>query len=127
MTPEFRERRRQAHKRWVTEHRDEYLAKRRQRYAEGRIMRRSDRLKYNHGITEADYESMLAEQDGTCAICGGGPDRKTSPYLCIDHDHQTGRIRGLLCNACNLGVGIYETRREKMLAYLAATSSPPPP
>lgn len=121
----MQEKRREANRRWHEEHHDEYLARRRRRYAEGTLNNRADRLKRFYGLTEDQYDKMLSDQGGACAICGKGADRR-SPYLCIDHDHNTGRVRGLLCNACNLGVGIYETRREKLLAYLA-TSSPQRP
>lgn len=64
-------------------------------------------LKKKFGISEADYSSLLAAQNGVCAICGGvSSDRR----LAVDHDHKTGKIRGLLCNACNRALGVVETR-----------------
>lgn len=54
-----------------------------------------------YGISVKDYEELLAKQDFGCAICGTTDER----VLHIDHDHITGEIRGLLCPACNLGVG----------------------
>lgn len=48
-----------------------------------------------------DYERMLTEQEGQCACCGRIPDK-----LVIDHDHATGEVRGLLCYACNTGIGL---------------------
>lgn len=65
-------------------------------------------IKREYGITEADYDRMLAEQGGRCAICaatecGGGRAR-----FCIDHDHETGAVRGLLCNRCNAAIGRME-------------------
>ena len=50
------------------------------------------------GFTEADYERLLLEQDGGCAICGAAPKTRR---LHVDHDHRTGRVRGLLCHSCN--------------------------
>lgn len=117
MTPEKAEKAREANIRWHTENREAYLARRRRRYAEGRLNHRLYLLK-RYGLTEDSYAELLIKQGGVCAICGGGPDRR-SPNLCVDHDHATGRVRGLLCNACNLGVGMYETRKDAMLAYLA--------
>jgi hypothetical protein len=59
--------------------------------------------KSNYGITEAVFRAMLAEQGGGCAICGVDPDPE--PWsLCVDHDHQTGEIRGILCMGCNAGI-----------------------
>jgi hypothetical protein len=67
-------------------------------------------LRTNHGISLAEYEEMLSEQDGVCAICGK---RETSydpridciRLLAVDHDHRTGMVRGLLCDNCNHMIG----------------------
>lgn len=59
-----------------------------------------------YGATVERYEQMLQTQHGRCAICGANdPGRKGNASFCIDHDHDTGIIRGLLCNDCNLGIG----------------------
>jgi Recombination endonuclease VII len=50
------------------------------------------------GITDADYEALLAAQGGGCAICGNPPKTRR---LHVDHDHKTGKVRGLLCHRCN--------------------------
>jgi hypothetical protein len=52
-----------------------------------------------YGITLADYWRMYKEQDGHCAIC------TKQMSLVVDHNHQTGRVRGLLCGSCNRGIG----------------------
>ena len=69
------------------------------------------RRKYVYGINEDDYNTLLREQGGRCAICRTLPDQgrsgRGSRYrLCIDHDHATGKIRGLLCSSCNTGIGL---------------------
>lgn len=51
-----------------------------------------------YGITEAQYKEMFDAQDGRCAICGRKPVRRR---LAVDHDHNTGKVRGLLCYTCN--------------------------
>ena len=56
------------------------------------------------GMTQDDYEALLAAQDGVCAICRGGP-VGNKRYLGIDHDHETGKRRGLLCDKCNRALG----------------------
>ena len=54
------------------------------------------------GITLEDYNQMFAEQEGKCGICGKHDLEK---HLSVDHDHDTGEVRGLLCQPCNLGLG----------------------
>jgi len=54
------------------------------------------------GVTPEQYADMLEAQGGVCALCGGtDPDRR----LAVDHCHETGAVRGLLCFACNTGIG----------------------
>lgn len=61
------------------------------------------------GATQEDYERMTAKQGGMCACCGQPEPRKRpdgQPYdLSLDHDHKTGKLRGLLCSKCNLMIG----------------------
>ena len=59
-------------------------------------------LKHNFDISLDQYGAMLASQGGVCAICGRPPNGKA---LCVDHDHETEEIRGLLCDNCNLVLG----------------------
>ena len=54
-----------------------------------------------YGITEAEYGGMAFSQGWGCAICGS----KTEKDLLVDHNHDTGEIRGLLCHTCNSGIG----------------------
>ena len=68
-----------------------------------------------YGITSEQYMQMLADQGGACGICHGADARS----LVVDHDHDTGQVRELLCNGCNLGVGFVESPNlEKWLAYV---------
>ena len=57
-------------------------------------------LKYTYGITQEQYEELLAEQGGCCAICGKTPEEE-GRNLSVDHDHETGEIYGILCTVCN--------------------------
>lgn len=76
------------------------------------------RLRYRYGITAADYENLLVAQGGGCAICGRT--YSTTRRLSVDHDHATGRVRGLLCQGCNVKVGHFEGADfEAIAAYLA--------
>ena len=64
-----------------------------------------------YGITYDEYDKMLAAQNGVCCIClkddPKGRWKSSSRGFCVDHDHSTGIIRGLLCNTCNQGLGNY--------------------
>ena len=71
---------------------------------------RDGHLRRKYGITQADYDRMLAEQGGGCRICGRTAEQQTrySAWLHIDHCHETGRIRGLLCDQHNLLLGRFD-------------------
>jgi hypothetical protein len=63
--------------------------------------------KRKYGISPTDYAALLDRQGGLCAICkGSASGRKDSSELCVDHDHTTNQIRGLLCHSCNRGIGM---------------------
>lgn len=65
----------------------------------------------NFGITQEEYNKMLESQNGVCAVCGG---LNKGKGLCVDHDHRTGKIRGLLCHKCNLALGMAEDNLETL-------------
>jgi hypothetical protein len=74
-------------------------------------------LKYRYGLDPEVYRAMIASQDGKCAICGEPPDPSGSHVrrvLCVDHDHASGEIRGLLCYACNVAIGHFRDNPELM-------------
>lgn len=84
---------------------------------------RNHHLVKSYGITQAEYEQIYKDQSGLCAICGGLPDIVKHGYsrLVVDHCHKTGKVRGLLCNNCNSGMGIIGDtieHLERALAYL---------
>jgi hypothetical protein len=62
-------------------------------------------LKARHDLTEAEYFDLLDRQGGACAICGATEADRNRPLLHVDHDHETGNVRGLLCTPCNAGIG----------------------
>lgn len=68
---------------------------------------RNSNLKRKFGITLDDYEDMLFGQGGKCLICG--EEQNGNKELSVDHDHRTGKIRGLLCSRCNTFVGYIES------------------
>ena len=63
------------------------------------------RMKYQrmYGITIEDYDRMYEEQGGRCAICRTDQPGGAGERFSVDHDHETGKVRGLLCNNCNTG------------------------
>lgn len=80
---------------FTPEQREQYDAQMRERHL---------RLKY--GISEAEYLFLFAEQEGVCKICGK-PEAQNK-QLAVDHDHLTGKVRGLLCMLCNTRIGYFE-------------------
>ncbi len=71
---------------------------------ERRGPQRNARLQRDYGITHAQYVEMEIAQDGRCAICHKRP----AGHLHIDHDHATGKVRGLLCGNCNTALGLLQ-------------------
>lgn len=63
--------------------------------------------KYRYGITQADADLMSVRQNNLCAICKQSPQmtNKRNQKLFLDHCHATGKIRGMLCNNCNIAIG----------------------
>lgn len=61
------------------------------------------KLKKNFDITPELYGQLFNKQLGLCAICG---EQQLNKKLAVDHDHQTGQVRGLLCTACNIALGL---------------------
>jgi hypothetical protein len=80
--------------------------------------RRDTILKNRYGIMEFDYEQLAQQQNNKCAICGVSPENKR---LDLDHCHTTKKIRGLLCNNCNRGLGHFKDNPQlltKAIEYL---------
>ena len=102
-------------RRWKAENPERHERQRRERW-----------LRMKYGIDVADYERLLAQQGGVCAICKGHQSGKQRRYLAVDHCHSTGRVRGLLCDRCNLTVGRYEDDPELFDATAAYLRRPDP-
>jgi predicted HNH restriction endonuclease len=64
-------------------------------------------------FTVEEYEEKLIEQGGTCAICNRDKN-KNGTRLCVDHDHTTGQVRGLLCHDCNTSLGKFNDDTEML-------------
>jgi len=80
-------------------------------------------LKRSYGITLAQYETMLATQGGKCAICKGSErtrDKDGGPRrMPVDHDHNTGKVRGLICTHCNRALGMFKDNVEILKAAIS--------
>lgn len=84
----------------------------------GRVQSRNATLR-KHGLSPEDYDRMVGQQDGKCAICGKSPgetDGVDRYRLVIDHNHATGKVRALLCDFCNRGLGIFFDDPDLMVA-----------
>lgn len=84
-------------------------------------IKRNQNLK-RYGLTFEDQEGMLREQNYKCAICGQeiflfGSSQKLIAH--VDHDHKTGKVRGLLCKECNSGLGKFRDNPEYLLSALS--------
>lgn len=81
-----------------------------------------------HKVDEAIYFNILKDQNGGCGICGRtDPGRKGTSLLFVDHDHVTGKVRGLLCQPCNMGLGGFKDdvmSLENAISYLEITRDP---
>ncbi len=75
-----------------------------------------------YGLSNADYEKLLQLQHYRCGICGIHQ-KEVYHTLAVDHDHSTGKVRGLLCTTCNVRLGVLENKAFAMVAevYLAET------
>jgi len=104
----------------------------RQRNAESERRRNDIRRCAKYGMTLEDFDALLLFQGGVCAVCkrpesmksNGGTGRLRR--LVIDHDHETGKVRGLLCSGCNTGIGLLEDNAEfleQAVEYLRAAKS----
>ena len=89
----------------------------------GKRKRREYKLRSKYSIGLAEYEALYTAQNGCCAICGSPDSGKChgngrgafSEAWSVDHDHKTGRVRGLLCDHCNKGLGCFKDSPTVML------------
>jgi hypothetical protein len=92
---------------WQRENKEHVNAYQRRNNARPERKRRARDAYYRRtfGISADDFDALLAQQGGRCAICGKRPERDASLHL--DHCHDTGAIRGILCLSCNQGLGLF--------------------
>lgn len=75
---------------------------------------RAHRLRTRNGIDPLEYDRLFFQQQGKCAICGTEKPGGNSPHFHIDHNHESGKIRGLLCTNCNRGIGYFSDNIRRM-------------
>ena len=73
--------------------------------------RRDRRIRHHYGISQEDYDALIDSQHGVCAGCGTSDPGKHGVFD-IDHDHQSGKVRGLLCSPCNRALGFLRDSAE---------------
>lgn len=86
----------------------------------GKLSSANTKLKRRFGISLEDYNKMLHDQGGKCLVCGS-TESFNGHKLAVDHDHTTGRVRGLLCKACNSALGLLKediTNMENLIKYV---------
>ena len=113
---------REQKKAYRKKNRPEIVAKRRVWYLANKRRHWASMLKIRYGITPDDVDTMHAYQGGLCALCNQpmgkttadrhGKDRMKERH--IDHDHETGKVRALLCGTCNLGLGTFGHSPERL-------------
>lgn len=87
-------------------------------------IKRNSYLKTKFGITNKEYDEMLYKQNGVCEICNQKETsvfKNTTRRLCVDHNHNSGKVRSLLCQRCNRVLGIVKENRvllNKLISYL---------
>lgn len=114
LTPEQKEQRLKWSRESYERNKDKVLARQRERH-----------LKINYSLSKDEYDSLVKEQNGCCAICGKPEHRKLKTGeikpLSVDHCHTTGEVRKLLCNDCNALLGFCKediSILEKSIEYL---------
>ena len=94
---------------------------------EQRALHRSRVLRSRYGIEYDFVKALYERQEGCCAICGtpgempASPEKRKAPkgVLCVDHSHETGEVRGLLCRPCNQGLGYFSDDVVRMAAAMS--------
>jgi hypothetical protein len=88
-----------------------------------RTNKRKSELKSKYGLSQEQYDAMLVTQGGQCALCrADAPGGKGSWH--VDHCHTTGRVRGLLCHHCNLGLGNFRDNPVVLAAAIEYLKEP---
>lgn len=98
---------------YYRKHRERILARNRERRATDKKAFQATKLRFRYGITYEQYEALFKAQRGLCALCG------KRPAADVDHDHKTHIVRGLLCRACNVGLGLFREDAQLLLKAIS--------
>lgn len=107
-------------KKWRERHKEERSLFRKENKSFIDAQDRRYGLKNKYGITPEEYNKLFEEQEGKCKTCGIHQ-TELKYRLCVDHNHKTGEVRGLLCSHCNLCIGHSKENIEtlsKIILYL---------
>jgi hypothetical protein len=106
-------------KEWRMKNLEKEKARQAAYYQENKTEQRRRDLKSRYNLSLEEYEKMYEDQEGRCACCGKTEQELKEQYsssihskLCVDHDHDTGKVRQLLCHKCNTFIGYLETRQD---------------
>lgn len=86
---------------------------------------RKNLLRYRFGLSVEQYDWLLAMQHGQCAICKSEKSNGKGHRLQVDHCHESGQIRGLLCHSCNSAIGMFKDDPKLLIAALYYINNPP--
>lgn len=79
---------------------------------------------YAYGLTDVAIARLFAEQEGRCAICQKELDLHASRKWCIDHNHDTGQVRGILCYPCNVAIGQFQDSPAMLMRAITYLEQP---
>lgn len=89
------------------------------RYLQAPDKYRERGLQRRYGLTSNEFDALAEKQGGKCAICAGVEQVQRKRRLSVDHDHDTGEVRGLLCSRCNSALGLFQDRLDILEAAAA--------
>jgi len=81
--------------------------------------RKSGRIRSNYDMSMEDFKELMSLQNGMCAICGYSDTSDKNKFPLVDHCHQTGKVRGLLCMNCNQALGKFKDSTSNLTAAMA--------
>ncbi len=110
------------HHKYYDRHKEEILNRHKKERNKHHHRKSGIKGKYSkYGMTQEDYDNKLKSQNGLCAICNKKQKSGRNQNLVVDHDHESGKVRDLLCNSCNVALGLFQDSidiLDKSIRYL---------